>query len=96
MPRACLRSDCRTALVKKDGTPDFRRIFCTKRCRLADDAERLRSKRNVAAKGKCPYCGRRSSGDARFIRSVSQDTPHKTGVNAKGGRGPAKTKERLS
>jgi hypothetical protein len=87
MPRVCIRKGCRVDLLKRDGSPDFRRIFCGVECKKAERLEKLRVKRAVAAKGKCPTCGRRSSGDARFRRAVTGDTAHKTGLNAKAGGG---------
>jgi hypothetical protein len=90
MPRVCIRKGCGTDLLKKDGSPDYgRRRFCSGPCRRADGLEKLQLKRATAAKGKCPTCGRRSTGDARFSRGVSQNTPHKTGVSAQARRGTA-------
>lgn len=79
MSRLCIRKGCGTDLVRKDGLPDFRRIFCSAKCRLADGLEKLRARRAAAAGRKCPRCGRRSTGDARFRRGVSRNTPRKTG-----------------
>jgi|GEM_PF-3599643 len=94
MPRVCIRKGCGTDLVKKDGSPDYsRRRFCAAPCRRADDLEKLQLKRAAAAKGKCPTCGRCSTGDTRFRRSVAQYTPCKTGVSTKAGRGIAKKRE---
>jgi hypothetical protein len=96
MPRVCIRKGCAKDLLKRDGSPDFRRIFCGDECKKVERLEKLRVKRAAAAKGKCPPCGRRSSGDARFRRGVTRDTPCRTGVSTKAGRGVAKNKERRS
>ncbi len=96
MPRVCIRKGCRVDLLKRDGSPDFRRIFCGVECKKAERLEKLRAKRAVAAKGKCPTCGRRSSGDARFRRAVTGDTPHEVEVNRKGSRGIAGKGEKRS
>lgn len=77
-------------LVKKDGSPDYsRRRFCTAKCRLADGLERLQARRSAALGKKCSCCGRRSSGDTRFPRGVSRNTPCKMGGNMKPARGIA-------
>jgi len=96
MPRTCVRKGCSVELLKRDGSPDFRKIFCSDECKKAERLEKLRVKRAAAAKGKCPTCGRRSTGDARFRRGVTRDTPYKTGVSTRAGRGIAKNSERRS
>jgi len=97
MPRVCIRKGCGTALVKKDGSPDCgRRRFCSTPCRKADDLEKLQLRRAAAAKGKCPTCGRRSTGDARFRWGVAQHTPCRTGVRRKAGGGIAEKREVVS
>jgi len=89
MPRVCIRKGCRVDLLKTDGSPDFRRIFCGAECKKAERLEKLRVRRAAAAKGKCPTCGRRSSGDARFPRDVTRDTPYKAWVSGRAGGGIA-------
>ena len=89
MGRTCVRTGCGIALLKPNGTPDFRRIHCSENCRRLERLEKLRAKRAALKNGKCPYCGRQSSGDARFRRGVKLHTPYKTGVSKKAGRGTA-------
>jgi len=65
--------------VGRDGTPDYRRHFCSRACTNEDKAEAMRAKRARFAGGKCPYCGRESTGDQKFKRGVSR---HKAGQSA--------------
>jgi hypothetical protein len=57
MPRVCAREGCGKRLVRKDGTPDYRRHFCARECKNADKRERMQEKRQQAKAGSCPLCG---------------------------------------
>lgn len=67
MPRVCARENCGRRLVRKDGTPDYRRHFCGTKCKNEDKRERIQAKRNKAKEGGCPLCGHR-------IQSFTQNT----------------------
>lgn len=58
MPRICNLSGCNKPLLRKDGTPDFRRHFCSKACLAIDKRERLQAKKNRLKNHRCPHCGR--------------------------------------
>jgi len=81
--RVCTRAGCGKRLLTKSGAPDCRRYFCSGKCRLADRGERLRRKRIGLRGRKCPLCGRESSGDTRFYRSVTRHTPSRIVAAAK-------------
>ena len=41
MPRVCNRAGCGKPLLKRDGTPDYRRQFCSDDCSRADRREKM-------------------------------------------------------
>jgi endogenous inhibitor of DNA gyrase (YacG/DUF329 family) len=55
--RVCTRG-CGTRLVKPNGETDYKRRFCSSKCKLADLREKMQTKR---AKVICPSCGRKAS-----------------------------------
>lgn len=44
MPRVCAREGCGKRLVRKDGTPDYHRHFCSSECKNADKREGMQEK----------------------------------------------------
>jgi hypothetical protein len=72
-PQNTLR--CGRLLVDPDGNPVFDRHFCSPECKKADVRERQRQRRRRFAGQKCPYCGRKSTGDHKFSRGVSRHAP---------------------
>jgi hypothetical protein len=83
--RVCSRAGCGRLLLDADGMPVFDRHFCGADCKRADVRERQRARRRRFAGQKCPYCGRKSSGDRKFQRSVSRHTPPKNVLASQGG-----------
>jgi len=69
--RVCVRAGCGQVLKTPDGRPAFDRYFCSAECKRADSRDRQRDKRRKFAGRKCPHCGRTSTGDHKFKRSVS-------------------------
>jgi endogenous inhibitor of DNA gyrase (YacG/DUF329 family) len=57
MARVCAREGCGTRLVRRDGTPDYRRHFCSAVCKNMDKRERMQSRRVKAKNNRCPLCG---------------------------------------
>ncbi len=57
MPRICGREDCGKRLVGKNGSPDFRKHFCSAECSRADRREKMQAKRAKLKTGRCPTCG---------------------------------------
>jgi hypothetical protein len=49
--------------------------ICGPECKRVDVRERQRQRRRRFADQKCPYCGRKSSGDHKFARGVSRHAP---------------------
>lgn len=60
MPRVCAREGCGKRLIRKDGTPDYRRHFCETGCKNADKRERMQAKRQQAQTSSCPLCGHKT------------------------------------
>jgi endogenous inhibitor of DNA gyrase (YacG/DUF329 family) len=89
--RVCNRAGCGKPLLTHSGRPDYRRHFCGRGCRLADQSERLRLRRARAAGRKCPVCGRESTGDRRFARSFAHKTPFRIADRSEAGQGVLKT-----
>jgi hypothetical protein len=83
--RVCNRAGCGKILLTPEGKPDYRRHFCGRECRAADQRERKRIRRENLRERKCPLCGRESSGDHRFQRSVSRDTPSRIADRSEAG-----------
>lgn len=57
MPRVCAREGCGKRLIRKNGTPDYHRHFCSSECKNTDKRERIQAKRQQAKAGSCPLCG---------------------------------------
>ena len=62
--RVCIRAGCGRPLLRKDGTPDYRRHFCSTECLRQDKRERLQVLRARAKTLRCPHCGRKALQDA--------------------------------
>jgi len=57
MARYCI-AGCGTELKLPDGSTDYDRQFCSKKCRDKDKSLRLRDQRmKLKAKTNCPTCG---------------------------------------
>jgi len=67
MPRVCSRADCGMMLLKRDGTPDHHRQFCSDDCSRADRREKMQALRAKLKTGRCPTCGRITVGGASRI-----------------------------
>jgi hypothetical protein len=63
MPRICGREGCGNRLSRSDGTPDYRRHFCSSQCKNADKREKMQSRRARLRTEKCPTCGRKPNQD---------------------------------
>ena len=72
MPRICSREGCGAGLIDRDGNPDYGRYFCSAACKKIDKRERRRARLAKFSGKKCPYCGRRSTGNHKFQRGVSR------------------------
>jgi hypothetical protein len=73
--RVCNRAGCGRLLVIKSGALDYHRQFCGPKCLGADRREKLENQRAGLKGAKCSRCGRQSTGDHRFQRSVPLHTP---------------------
>lgn len=59
MARVCNREGCGEWIVGKDGSPDYRKHFCSPACLRIDKRERLLAKRSRLKDRRCSHCGRK-------------------------------------
>lgn len=73
--RRCNR--CGNPLLKKNGTPDFRKHFCSKECAREDARDKIAARRKLAHGRKCRLCGRAApKNGVLFVRGETKITDY--------------------
>jgi len=90
MARICNRESCGKRIVAKDGSPDYRKHFCSPACLRSDKRERLLAKRERVKTQRCSQCGRKpvpntfSNGRVKLHNAPADASAFPVGAQAQG------------